>query len=131
MECSLVHILMVYTQLLVHVLKSIPYIYVQCRVSFEQNIDLNFSPPSHPHTLTPSQVPSSSSSQWQLRTLPLSPLTPVPSDIAVARSQTPKHISELASEIGLLERELEMYGPHKAKVSLSVLERLKNQPNGR
>eukprot|EP00731_Ephydatia_muelleri_P024248 Em0016g519a len=67
---------------------------------------------------------------WNIRYLPLKLLEPVPSDIEVARSQTPKKITELAKEIGLLPSELEPYGSAKAKISLSVLERLKDRPNG-
>ena len=43
---------------------------------------------------------------WSLRTLPLKLLVPVPSDIEVARAQTPKSISELAKEVGLKEGEV-------------------------
>ena len=43
---------------------------------------------------------------WEIRYLPLSLVDPVPSDIEVARSQTPKHVAELAKEIGLLSREV-------------------------
>lgn len=46
------------------------------------------------------------SSVWSLRTLPLKPLVPVPSDIEVARAQTPKSINELAKEVGLKEEEV-------------------------
>jgi methylenetetrahydrofolate dehydrogenase (NADP+)/methenyltetrahydrofolate cyclohydrolase/formyltetrahydrofolate synthetase len=45
----------------------------------------------------------------------------------VARSQTPKDISLLASEIGLLSSEVDLYGKKKAKVSLSTLDRLKDR----
>ncbi|KAH8833622.1 C-1-tetrahydrofolate synthase [Flagelloscypha sp. PMI_526] len=63
--------------------------------------------------------------------LPLSPLKNVPSDIVVARSQTPKPITELAAEIGLLPSELESYGQYKAKVTLDVLDRLAHRRNGK
>lgn len=52
------------------------------------------------------------------------------SDIEVARAQTPKDIAELADEIGLLPSEVDMYGKKKAKVSLSVLQRLASQQDG-
>ena len=45
---------------------------------------------------------------------------PVPSDIEVSRSQTPKRIDELAKEIGIRPDEIELYGSTKAKVSLKV-----------
>ena len=46
---------------------------------------------------------------WSLRVLPLALQDPVPSDIDVARSQTPKPVTELAKEIGLRIDEVHMY----------------------
>jgi methylenetetrahydrofolate dehydrogenase (NADP+)/methenyltetrahydrofolate cyclohydrolase/formyltetrahydrofolate synthetase len=68
---------------------------------------------------------------WNMRFLPLNPSDPVPSDIVVSRSQTPKNVVELAREMGILENELELYGTSKAKVSLDVLKRLKGRNNGK
>ncbi|XP_046692177.1 monofunctional C1-tetrahydrofolate synthase, mitochondrial isoform X1 [Silurus meridionalis] len=68
---------------------------------------------------------------WTLRPLKLQPLSPVPSDIDISRAQAPKPIAQLAEEIGLLPEELEAYGRSKAKVQLSVLKRLQQQPNGK
>uniref|UniRef100_A0AAX7T8K0 formate--tetrahydrofolate ligase n=1 Tax=Astatotilapia calliptera TaxID=8154 RepID=A0AAX7T8K0_ASTCA len=68
---------------------------------------------------------------WHLRSLKLQPLTPVPSDLEISRAQIPKPVDQLAEEIGLLPEELEAYGRSKAKVRLSVLERLQSQPNGK
>uniref|UniRef100_A0A3Q3DNB4 formate--tetrahydrofolate ligase n=1 Tax=Hippocampus comes TaxID=109280 RepID=A0A3Q3DNB4_HIPCM len=68
---------------------------------------------------------------WRLRSLNLQPLTPVPSDIEISRAQTPKAVDQLAEEIGLLPEELEAYGRSKAKVRLSLLDRLRAQPDGR
>ncbi|KAH0445932.1 hypothetical protein IEQ34_025232 [Dendrobium chrysotoxum] len=62
---------------------------------------------------------------------PIKILEKVPSDIEVARSQTPKPISQIAREIGLLSTELEPYGSVKAKVDLSVLQRLSHRRNGK
>ncbi|CAL9692465.1 unnamed protein product [Knipowitschia caucasica] len=67
---------------------------------------------------------------WSLRSLKLKPLTPVPSDIDISRAQTPKAVTVLAEEIGLLPEELEAYGRNKAKVRLSLLDRLQSQPDG-
>lgn len=53
------------------------------------------------------------------------------SDIEISRGQHPKSIDVLAKEIGLLTDEIEMYGRTKAKVRLSLLERLKEQPDGK
>lgn len=55
----------------------------------------------------------------------------VPSDIEIAMEQTPKRILQLAQEIGFLPDELESYGKYKAKVELSVLERLQHRKNGK
>ncbi|XP_070843360.1 monofunctional C1-tetrahydrofolate synthase, mitochondrial [Chaetodon trifascialis] len=68
---------------------------------------------------------------WHLRSLKLQPLTPVPSDIEISRAQTPKPVDQLAEEIGLLPEELEAYGRSKAKVRLSLLDRLHTQPDGK
>ncbi|XP_031437146.1 monofunctional C1-tetrahydrofolate synthase, mitochondrial [Clupea harengus] len=68
---------------------------------------------------------------WRLRPLKLQPLSPVPSDIAISRAQSPKPIGQLAEEIGLLLEECELYGRSKAKVRLSLLQRLQEQPNGK
>ena len=53
------------------------------------------------------------------------------SDIDIAMAQTPKDISDVASEVGLLTSEVDLYGKKKAKVSLSVLDRLGTQTNGK
>ncbi|KDN52839.1 FTHFS-domain-containing protein [Tilletiaria anomala UBC 951] len=62
---------------------------------------------------------------------PLKLVKPVPADIIVARSQTPRPIVEIAREVGILEEELEPYGDVKAKVSLSILDRLSHRTNGK
>ncbi|TPX65722.1 hypothetical protein SpCBS45565_g04915 [Spizellomyces sp. 'palustris'] len=53
--------------------------------------------------------------------------TPVPSDIDIAMAQKPKPIKIVAEELGLFPSEFELYGPTKAKVNLSVLDRLKHR----
>jgi methylenetetrahydrofolate dehydrogenase (NADP+)/methenyltetrahydrofolate cyclohydrolase/formyltetrahydrofolate synthetase len=69
--------------------------------------------------------------KWRINLLPLHPTTPVPTDIAISRSQTPKNISLLANEVGLLPGEVSLYGTKKAKIALSVLDRLKHQKDGK
>ena len=72
------------------------------------------------------------SSQWKSLTyLPLTLESPVPSDLDIAKQQSPKDIKQLACEIHLLNNEVELYGTKKAKIKLSVLERLKSAPNGK
>ena len=63
--------------------------------------------------------------------LPLKVERPVPSDIAVSRAQTPKNVKIIARELGITERELELYGAHKAKVNLDLLQRLGHRKNGK
>lgn len=53
------------------------------------------------------------------------------SDIDISRSCKPKPISKLAQEIGLFSQEVELYGETKAKILLSVLDRLRHQPDGK
>lgn len=63
--------------------------------------------------------------------LPLKLETPVPSDIAISRGQTPKEITRIAAEVGIAPHELEPYGAYKAKVDLTLLRRLDHRRNGR
>ncbi|OJD15381.1 hypothetical protein AJ78_04351 [Emergomyces pasteurianus Ep9510] len=63
--------------------------------------------------------------------LPIKLQTPVPSDIAISRTQRPKPITRIATEVGIASHELEPYGHTKAKVSLDILDRLSHRRNGR
>src|SRR6187399_2568498 len=58
-------------------------------------------------------------------------LTPVPSDIVIAQAATPIPISQIAAEAGIQDSELEAYGKTKAKVHLSIRDRLKDSPDGK
>jgi formyltetrahydrofolate synthetase len=58
-------------------------------------------------------------------------LAAVPSDIEIAQAAKLKHITQVAAEAGLKPSELISYGDYKAKVKLSVLERLAKKPNGK
>jgi formate--tetrahydrofolate ligase len=53
------------------------------------------------------------------------------SSLEIAQSITPRPITEIAEELGLLPDEIEPYGRYKAKVSLAVLDRLADRPDGR
>jgi methylenetetrahydrofolate dehydrogenase (NADP+)/methenyltetrahydrofolate cyclohydrolase/formyltetrahydrofolate synthetase len=55
----------------------------------------------------------------------------VPSDLEIAQAAKQRPILEIAKKVGLREEELVPYGWYKAKVSLSVLDRLKDRPNGK
>ena len=52
-------------------------------------------------------------------------------DIQIAQEATMKHIKDVAELIDIKEEDLVLYGNHKAKVSPDVLERLKDQPDGK
>src|SRR5271167_4756612 len=55
----------------------------------------------------------------------------VPSDIEIAQAATPISIEKIAAEAGILPDELELYGKSKAKVHLSIRDRLEDVPNGK
>ncbi|MGR3177182.1 MAG: formate--tetrahydrofolate ligase [Candidatus Anammoxibacter sp.] len=55
----------------------------------------------------------------------------VGSDIEIAQAAKLKPITEIAEGLGILEDELELHGKYKAKIELSVMERLKDRPNGK
>jgi formate--tetrahydrofolate ligase len=52
-------------------------------------------------------------------------------DIEIAQAANMKPITEVAKQIGLSEDDLELYGKHKAKISLDVVNRVKNNPDGK
>src|SRR5499433_1059082 len=53
------------------------------------------------------------------------------SDLEIAQRARLKPIAEIAASLGIEEDELELYGKHKAKVTLSVMKRLAGRPNGK
>ena len=53
------------------------------------------------------------------------------SDVEIAQSAKMKPISEIAKKVGLQEDDLELYGKYKAKISLSAINRLENNPDGK
>ena len=52
-------------------------------------------------------------------------------DVEIAQSTKMKPIKEIASQLGLTEDDLELYGHYKAKVSLDTINRVKSNPNGK
>ncbi|MCZ6571649.1 MAG: formate--tetrahydrofolate ligase [Planctomycetota bacterium] len=58
-------------------------------------------------------------------------LDPVPSDLEIAQTATIRPVLEIAEQAGIGEDELDLYGRRKAKVHLSILQRLENAPLGR
>ncbi|KAH9484259.1 C-1-tetrahydrofolate synthase, cytoplasmic [Psilocybe cubensis] len=75
--------------------------------------------------------------QWEearerkVKPLALNVLDQVPTDIEISLAQTPKPVAELAKEIGITANELESYGKYKAKVDLSILDRLSHRKDGK
>jgi formate--tetrahydrofolate ligase len=62
----------------------------------------------------------------------MSSRAPLPPDLEIARSVSPRPIGEVARELGLRDDEIEQYGPTKAKVSLAAIRRLEaTRPRGR
>ena len=55
----------------------------------------------------------------------------IPPDIEIAQNAKLKPISEIAADLGLSEDDIEPYGKYKAKISLNVLKRLKDRPDGK
>ena len=54
----------------------------------------------------------------------------VPSDIDIAQACKMKPIRQVAEEAGILPEELELYGNYKAKVHLTVRDRLAQEAAG-
>ncbi|XP_054154252.1 C-1-tetrahydrofolate synthase, cytoplasmic-like [Oppia nitens] len=74
---------------------------------------------------------SQETSSWNIEYLKLNKQTPVPSDIAIARSHPCKPITQLAKEIGLSESEFDSYGKYKAKITKSVPNFTKDSVRGK
>jgi formate--tetrahydrofolate ligase len=55
----------------------------------------------------------------------------MPSSLEIAQAATLRPVSELAADIGLEPDEVELYGSYKAKISLGVLDRLADRPDGK
>ena len=55
--------------------------------------------------------------------------TTTPSSLEIAQAATLRPVGEIAAEAGLEPEEVEAYGRYKAKVSLSVLDRLADRPD--
>jgi formate--tetrahydrofolate ligase len=57
--------------------------------------------------------------------------TQMPSSLEIAQEATLRPIAEIAEELGLEPDEYDLYGKYKAKVDLSVVERLAGEPDGK
>ena len=53
------------------------------------------------------------------------------SDIQIAQEATMQPIKEVAASIGIAEDDIELYGKYKAKISDALIERSKNNPDGK
>jgi formate--tetrahydrofolate ligase len=54
-----------------------------------------------------------------------------PSSLEIAQAAVMRPIAEIAEEAGILPEELELYGRYKAKVDLSILDRLSDRPDAK
>lgn len=52
-------------------------------------------------------------------------------DLKIAQAATMKHIEDIAKGIGLTPDDIELYGKYKAKISLDVMNKLKDNENGK
>ena len=57
--------------------------------------------------------------------------TEMPSSLEIAQSATLRPIADVAADAGLLPEEVDLYGSYKAKVDLSVLDRLAGRPDAK
>ncbi len=55
----------------------------------------------------------------------------MPSSLRIAQEAQLRPIREIAAAAGLLDEEVEPYGRYKAKIDLSVLDRLASRPDGK
>src|SRR5439155_815556 len=55
----------------------------------------------------------------------------MPSSLEIAQSAVLRPIDELAAELGLLDEDVDLYGRFKAKIDLSVLDRLAASPDAK
>ncbi|UCD46104.1 MAG: formate--tetrahydrofolate ligase [Candidatus Bathyarchaeota archaeon] len=55
----------------------------------------------------------------------------MPPDIEIAQNAKLKPITEIAKGLGLSDDDIEPYGKNKAKISLEVMKRLKDKPDGK
>ena len=54
-----------------------------------------------------------------------------PTGLEIARAASLQPITQIAEQLGILEQELDLYGRYKAKVSLDILRRLRDRPDGK
>src|SRR4030042_6790553 len=52
-------------------------------------------------------------------------------DVEIAQSAKPKPIAKIAESLGLTSDDLELFGRIKAKISLNVMDRIKDNPQGK
>jgi formate--tetrahydrofolate ligase len=58
-------------------------------------------------------------------------VTIAPSSLEIAQAATLRPVAEIAGELGLEPDEFDLYGTYKAKIDLSVLDRLDDRPDGK
>lgn len=55
----------------------------------------------------------------------------VPSDLEIAQAHKMTPIIDIATQMGLTEDDVDLYGKYKAKISLNVLDKFKSNPKGK
>ena len=55
----------------------------------------------------------------------------IPPDIEIAQAANMKPITEIASQLGLTEDDIELYGKYKAKINPQVLKSRQDKPDGK
>jgi formate--tetrahydrofolate ligase len=55
----------------------------------------------------------------------------VPTDIEIAQAAKLRPVMEIAKELGIDERYIELYGPYKAKIALDFYDKIKSKPMGK
>ena len=58
-------------------------------------------------------------------------ITKMLTDIQIAQNAKMEHIGKIAEKLGLTENDIDYYGKYKAKISLDVLDNLKNKKDGK
>src|SRR5512140_2067583 len=56
---------------------------------------------------------------------------PMATGLEIAQNAQLRPIGDVAADAGILPEELEYYGPHRAKIRLSILDRLASRPDGK
>ena len=102
-----------------HSCSSNTHCFAQSQILNDNNNKYILSSSSSSSKLNPKPIMTSSSSSSSSVMRKLDVASPVPSDIDIANSVQPIHISEIANHLNLTPNHYDLYGKYKAKVSSS------------